>query len=83
MNDPDGAMYAFEQAIRHNQWSIPAMSAISCLLRSREQFQKAIEYLQAILKLDPQSGESWGSLGRFHLSFQTKLQQRQGSKNIN
>lgn len=67
MNDCDGAMYAFEQAIRHNQWSIPAMSAISCLLRSREQFQKAIEYLQAILKLDPQSGESWGSLGRSSL----------------
>lgn len=65
MGDYDGAIHAFEQALRHNQWSIPAMSAISCILRSREHFQKAIEYLQNIIKLDPQSGDSWGSLGRF------------------
>ena len=64
MGDLDGAMHAYEQALRHNQWSIPAMSAISCILRTREQFQKAIEYLQNILKLDPQNGESWGSLGK-------------------
>lgn len=65
MGDLDGAMSAYEQALRHNQWSIPAMNAISCILRTREQFQKAIEYLQNILKLDPQSGETWGSLGKF------------------
>lgn len=63
MGDLDGAMHAYEQALRHNQWSIPAMSSISSILRTREQFQKAIEYLQNILKLDPQNGESWGSLG--------------------
>lgn len=68
MGDYDGAIHAFEQALRHNQWSIPAMSAISCILRSREQFQKAIEYLQTIIKLDPQSGESWGSLGKLLLA---------------
>ncbi|KAK2788188.1 glucose repression mediator protein [Emmonsiellopsis sp. PD_33] len=67
MGDLDGAMNAYEQALRHNQWSIPAMSAISCILRTREQFQKAIEYLQSILKLDPSSGESWGSLGHCYL----------------
>ena len=64
MGDLDGAMNAYEQALRHNQWSIPAMSAISCILRTREQFQKAIEYLRNILDLDRQNGESWGSLGK-------------------
>jgi glucose repression mediator protein len=64
MGDLDGGMSAYEQALRHNQWSIPAMSAISSILRTREQFPKAIEYLQNILKLDPQSGETWGSLGK-------------------
>lgn len=64
MGDLDGAMSAYEQALRHNQWSIPAMNAISCILRTREQFQKAIEYLQNIIKLDPASGETWGSLGK-------------------
>lgn len=63
MGDLDGAMNAYEQALRHNQWSIPAMNAISCILRTKEQFPKAVEYLQNILKLDPTNGETWGSLG--------------------
>ncbi|KAL4793242.1 hypothetical protein BDV19DRAFT_366874 [Aspergillus venezuelensis] len=67
MGDLDGAMNAYEQALRHNQWSIPAMNAISCILRARDQFPKAIEYLQNILKLDPTSGETWGSMGHCHL----------------
>ncbi|KAJ5232443.1 Translation elongation/initiation factor/Ribosomal beta-barrel [Penicillium chermesinum] len=67
MGDLDGAMNAYEQALRHNQWSVPAMNAISCILRTKEQFPKAIEYLQNILKLDPTSGETWGSLGHCHL----------------
>ncbi|KAJ5113753.1 hypothetical protein N7456_002287 [Penicillium angulare] len=67
MGDLDGSMNAYEQALRHNQWSVPAMNAISCILRTKEQFPKAIEYLQNILKLDAASGETWGSLGHCHL----------------
>ncbi|BDD59259.1 hypothetical protein MPDQ_000209 [Monascus purpureus] len=67
MGDLDGAMNAYEQALRHNQWSIPAMNAISCILRTKEQFPKAVEYLQNIVKLDPTSGETWGSLGHCYL----------------
>jgi hypothetical protein len=73
MGDLDGAMQAYEQALRHNQWSIPAMNGISTILRTREQFPKAVEYLVNISKLDPTNGETWGSLGsslqigRFHL----------------
>ncbi|KKY27442.1 putative transcriptional corepressor cyc8 [Phaeomoniella chlamydospora] len=67
MGDLDGAVSAYEQALRHNAWSIPAMNAVSCILRTREQFPKAIEYLQNILKLDPNNGEVWGSLGHCHL----------------
>jgi tetratricopeptide (TPR) repeat protein len=70
MGDLDGAMHAYEQALRHNQWSISAMSSISSILRTREQFQKAIEYLTSILKLDQQNGESWGSLGKSSIYLQ-------------
>lgn len=63
MGDPDGAYTAYEQALRHNQWSIPAMNAMASILRTKEQFGKAIEYLQLILKADPSNGETWGSLG--------------------
>lgn len=64
MNDLDGAVHAYEQALRHNFQSIPAMNAISCILRTKENFPRAVEYLNAILKLDQSNGEVWGSLGR-------------------
>ena len=59
----DEAINSYEQALRHNQYSVPAMSSISAILRTREQFAKAVEYLQAILKIDGNNGEVWGSLG--------------------
>lgn len=39
------------------------MNAISLILRTREEFHKAVEFLQAILKIDERNGEVWGSLG--------------------
>jgi tetratricopeptide (TPR) repeat protein len=63
MGDLDGALQAYEHALRHNQWSVPAMTGIATILRTREQFAKAVEYLQNILKIDANNGEIWGSLG--------------------
>lgn len=60
-------MLAYERALAANPNSIPAMNAISLILRTREDFHKAIEYLQAILKIDANNGEVWGSLGMFDL----------------
>lgn len=67
MGDTEGALTAYEHALRHNQYSIPAMSAIACILRTRESFPKAIEYLQNIIKLDPSNGDAWGNLGHCYL----------------
>ncbi len=64
MNDLDGALNAYEQALRHNYQSITAMNAISCILRTKELFPRAVEYLQGILKLESNNGEVWGSLGK-------------------
>ena len=63
--DSDGALFAYEQALRHNYQSIQALNAISCILRTKENFPRAVEYLQTILKLDQANGEVWGSLGNF------------------
>ena len=63
MGDLDAAVHAYEQALRHNQYSIQAMNAISCILRTKENFPRAVDYLKAILKLDGNNGEVWGSLG--------------------
>ncbi|KAI0392534.1 hypothetical protein F5Y17DRAFT_477582 [Xylariaceae sp. FL0594] len=63
----DEAMQAYECALNANPNSVPAMNAISLILRTREEFHKAVDYLQAILKIDPQNGEVWGSLGHCFL----------------
>lgn len=63
--DSDGALFAYEQALRHNYQSIQALNAISCILRTKENFPRAVEYLQIILKLEPNNGEVWGSLGTY------------------
>lgn len=65
--DSDGALYAYEQALRLNYQSIQALNAISCILRTKENFPRAVEYLQTILKLDQSNGEVWGSLGSYIL----------------
>lgn len=69
MGDHDGAMDAFTQALRHNRSSIPALNSISCILRTREQFPKAVDYLLEITRLDPNNGEVWGSLGMCSQSY--------------
>ncbi|KAI0013208.1 hypothetical protein F4779DRAFT_613737 [Xylariaceae sp. FL0662B] len=63
----DEAMLAYERALNANPNSVPAMNAISLILRTREDFHKAVEYLQAILKIDQNNGEVWGSLGHCFL----------------
>lgn len=61
--DLDGAIAAYEHAIQHNAWSIPAMSAIAAIFRNRDQYGLSIEYLRTILKLDGSNGDVWGQLG--------------------
>ncbi|KAK3315113.1 hypothetical protein B0H66DRAFT_334277 [Apodospora peruviana] len=63
----DDAMAAYERALSLNPTSIQAMNAISLVLRTREEFAKAADYLQAILKIEPNNGEAWGSLGHCYL----------------
>lgn len=67
MNDMDGAMAAYERAMSHNRSSIQAMLAISCILRSRDQFTAAVEYLKQIIAIDQNEGEVWSSLGHCYL----------------
>ena len=65
MGIAEEAITAYEQALRINPNAVTAMNAISVVLRAREEFPKAAEFLQAALKLDPNNGEAWGSLGKW------------------
>ena len=61
------ALHAYEQALRHNYQSIQALNAISNILRVKEDFPRAVEYLNTMLKIDQTNGEVWGSLGHCYL----------------
>ena len=63
MGDFDRAVMSYEASLRHSPNSIPILTAIANLYRSREMFEKAVEYYQSILYINKQSGETWGSLG--------------------
>lgn len=63
MGNLDEGIVAYEHALRSNPRSVPAMNAISCILRTQEQFHKAVDYLQNILKIQGDNGDVWGSLG--------------------
>jgi Flp pilus assembly protein TadD len=63
MGDTDGAVQAYEQALRHDAWSVRAMHGIADILHDRDQFALAVDYLRTITKVDPTNGEVWSQLG--------------------
>ncbi|KAI8880367.1 TPR-like protein [Backusella circina FSU 941] len=67
MTDWERAMNSYESALRHNPYSIKALSSIASLCRGREQFNKAVEYFKRILALQENNGESWSALGHCYL----------------
>lgn len=54
---------AFENALRHNPTSILGLNAVAQIARTRDDFDKAIEYFQRILNIKQDNGEVWGSMG--------------------
>lgn len=66
-NALDDALFAYEQALRHNLYSTQTLNCISTILRTKEQYQDAMEYLRNIIKMEPANGEAWGNLGHCHL----------------
>ncbi|KAJ3311826.1 hypothetical protein HDV04_003566 [Boothiomyces sp. JEL0838] len=67
MSDPDKALAAYENCLRHNPYSEKTLTIIASLCRSQEKYAKAAEYFQRILKLHESNGEVWGALGHCYL----------------
>lgn len=67
MGNSTEALQSYEHSLRHNPQSIRALTAISMVLRAREEFPKAAEYLHQVIKIDPNNGDAWGSLGKLVL----------------
>ncbi|KAI7860614.1 hypothetical protein BDC45DRAFT_584025 [Circinella umbellata] len=67
MTDYDKATSCYESALRHNPFSVPALTQIASLCRGREQFGRAVEYFKRILGIQENNGETWAALGHCYL----------------
>ncbi|KAI9254721.1 hypothetical protein EDC94DRAFT_636361 [Helicostylum pulchrum] len=67
MADYDKALNCYESALRHNPYSVPALTQIASLCRGREQFSKAVDFFKRILVIQENSGDTWASLGHCYL----------------
>nr|CDP27253.1 Putative protein of unknown function with TPR domain [Podospora anserina S mat+] len=81
MGNLEEAMTCYERALTANPNSINALNALSVVLRTQENFPKAAEYLHAIIKLDGNNGEAWGSLGHCYLMMDDLQQAYQAYQN--
>lgn len=67
MEDYERAIAAYDSALRHNPFSIPAMNAIAGVHRTMDRFEKAVDYFQRVLNIVPENGETWGAMGHCYL----------------
>ena len=67
MTDYDKAMTCYESALRHNPYSVVALTQIASLCRGREQFGRAVDYFKRILAIQENNGETWAALGHCYL----------------
>ncbi|EPQ27234.1 uncharacterized protein PFL1_05157 [Pseudozyma flocculosa PF-1] len=67
MEDFERALSAYESALRHNPYSVPALSAIAGVHRTLDNFEKAVDYFQRVLNIVPENGDTWGSMGHCYL----------------
>ncbi|KAJ2745915.1 glucose repression mediator protein [Coemansia sp. BCRC 34301] len=67
MGEHERALVAYDNALRYNPYSQIALSQIASIYRSREDFEKAVEYFQRIVNIDSTNGETWGAIGNCYL----------------
>lgn len=67
MSELDRAHMCFENSLRHNPYSVPALTAIANLCRSRDQYSRAVEYFQRVLNIEVNNGTIWSSVGHCYL----------------
>ncbi|KAF7800323.1 hypothetical protein EIP86_011573 [Pleurotus ostreatoroseus] len=74
MGNLEHALSAYENALRHNPMSLSGLTQVAGIARIKENYPKAIEYFQRVIKIDQNNGEVWSALGHCYL-MQDDLQQ--------
>ncbi|CEP17958.1 hypothetical protein [Parasitella parasitica] len=67
MGNHDKALSSYESALRHNPYSILALSQIASIYRAKEQFDRAVEYFKRVLAIQDSHGDTWAGLGHCYL----------------
>ncbi|OMJ17712.1 General transcriptional corepressor ssn6 [Smittium culicis] len=67
MGDYKQALKAYENAPKHNPYSLRTLQRMALLYRQQEDIKKAIEMYQRIISIDGSNGETWGALGHCYL----------------
>ncbi|KAJ2078839.1 glucose repression mediator protein [Coemansia sp. RSA 988] len=67
MNEPERALSAYENALSKNPYSAAALTQTANIYRSREDFEKAVEYFQRAVNINNSNGEVWGAIGNCYL----------------
>lgn len=67
VNEPERALVAYDNALRHNPYSQTALTQIANIYRSQEKFEKAVDFFQQIVNIDDTNGEIWGAIGNCYL----------------
>lgn len=62
MSESERAVYAYESAIRHNPYSIPALQRLGHFYLQQERYTQASECFQRLINLDNHHGDAWASL---------------------
>ena len=64
MGDVESAIGAYQRALSFSPNCVPAMAAIGHILRIKDQYPAAVDFFNKILRIEPNDGETWSSLGR-------------------
>jgi len=67
LNDSKTALFSYENVLKHNPYNLFGLSQIASIYRSKDQFNKSVDYYQRALKVDSKNSEIWGSLGHCFL----------------
>jgi general transcriptional corepressor CYC8 len=69
LDDQDGAMNAYSDALKNNPSCVTALNAIANILKDRDQYGPAIEYYRQSTKFEENNGEVWANLGKPKVNF--------------
>merc|ERR1712137_948951 len=67
MNETDRALFAYENALRHNPYNTKALTQLASIYRMKEQYSQAISCLRRLLEVEAENGEVWSELGHCFL----------------